>query len=471
MFRSSQAEKMTVQVTVMAKNIVGRDSHLPTIPLQFSRSEQRRNSSSKMCRNNYRINNEMRSSILLVSMTIILVVFLSIRHVRTFTICTFYYKHAQQASLPITVTSTSRRRMKQISTTLLASTTIMTATKNAVQQQPPTIESLNDVSDDTSITPENESVITSEVVRLRMMKQLERLQLKDRQSPKLSSEELDIVFEDDHLIVVNKPAGVLSVAGKDKTNHSLVQAIYEYLKNSKKQQQTQFKYADHMVVHRLGMDISGLMVFAKTIDAVRGLHTSFRTRHVDRTYEILVCGHVPKNKGRITLPIMRDYEHPLYMRISTDRHQEVLIDLDPDTVGKKLLEQPKECITEYKVISREEMNGEPVTRLLVRSVSGRMHQINCHFAAIGHPLVGDMSYGGINGMASPNGGLSEDEFEYMLPKPYCQQCNRVSLEQQIRTTGSTNESMVTNPACHAKTLRFRHPITKKQILFESDAPF
>ena len=281
---------------------------------------------------------------------------------------------------------------------------------------------------------------------------------------------MDIVYEDDHILIVNKPAGVLTVAGKDKSNNSLVQAVHDHCY---RENDIQFQHADHMVVHRLGMDLSGLLIFAKNIDTVRKLHTHFRTRNVERTYEALVCGHVTKNKGRITLPLMRDYEHPLYMRVSTDQHQEVLIDLDPDVVGKKLLEQPKECITEYKVLSREELNGQPVTRLLLRSVSGRMHQLNCHLAAIGHPIVGDLTYGGINGMASPNGGLSDDELDYMIPKAFTLESNnRVSIEQQLRTSTSTNnEETMTGTACHAKSIRFRHPITKKYVTFEAEAPF
>jgi 23S rRNA-/tRNA-specific pseudouridylate synthase len=280
---------------------------------------------------------------------------------------------------------------------------------------------------------------------------------------------LDIVYEDDHLMIVNKPAGVLTVAGKDKSNNSFVQAVYDHYREN-----VQFQQSDHMVVHRLGMDVSGLLILAKNIDTVRKLHTHFRTRDVERTYEALVCGHVTKSKGRITLPLMRDYEHPLYVRVSTDQHQEKLIDLDPDIVGKKLLEQPKECITEYKVLSREELNGQPVTRLLLRSVSGRMHQLNCHLAAIGHPIVGDLSYGGINGMAAPNGGLSDDELDYMIPKAFSLQSNnRVSMEQQLRTSAksSNEEETMTGTACHAKSIRFRHPFTKKYVTFEADAPF
>jgi tRNA pseudouridine32 synthase / 23S rRNA pseudouridine746 synthase len=259
-------------------------------------------------------------------------------------------------------------------------------------------------------------------------------------------------------MVLNKPAGVLTVAGKDKTNHAFAQAVYESRKSD-----IELSNADRMVVHRLGMDTSGLTVMAKTLDAVRGLHTAFRTRTVERTYEALVCGHLPQSQGQIELPLMRDYEHPLYMRISTDAHQEALVDLDPEIVGKKILEQPKESITEFKVIAREELNGQPVTRVLLRSVSGRMHQLNCHLAAWGHPIVGDTAYG-VDGIAAPNGGLTDDELEYLIPEVPSAQ--RATAEQQRRANAA-----VQSAACHAKTLSFRHPVTNQQISLQSAAPF
>jgi 23S rRNA-/tRNA-specific pseudouridylate synthase len=278
---------------------------------------------------------------------------------------------------------------------------------------------------------------------------------------------LNIIYEDEHLIVVNKPGGVLTVSGKDKTYHSLVQTVYDYCNNNTtKTNPSSLKDADHMVVHRLAMDTSGLIIFAKNIETVRGLNTIFRTRDIDRTYEALVCGHIPNKKGRINLPLMRDYEHPLYVRISTDRHQEMLLNLDATIVGKKLLEQPKESVTEYKVLNYETLNGQPVTRILLRSVSGRMHQLNCHLATIGHPIVGDVAYGGINDMALPNGGLSDDELEYMIPSQYNNKQNRVSIEQQLQTNVN-----ILHPTCHANMIQFRHPITKQQITLQSDAPF
>ena len=125
-----------------------------------------------------------------------------------------------------------------------------------------------------------------------------------------------------------------------------------------------------MVVHRLGMDTSGLVVFARTEAALRGMNTLFRTRKVTRSYEALVCGSIDES-GDIDLPLMRDYEFPPYMRVSTDEHQRALMGLSPEDVSKKILERPKESLTKYEVVGKEDMDGNAVTRVKLSSVSGR----------------------------------------------------------------------------------------------------
>lgn len=262
------------------------------------------------------------------------------------------------------------------------------------------------------------------------------------------------MFEDDHLIVVDKPSGVLCVPGKDGFPN-LAEAVCASFG-------CEMGRADQMVVHRLGMDTSGLVVFAKTMDAVRGMNAIFRARKIERKYEALVCGHVEKDEGMINLPLMRDYESPPFMRISTDEHQGALVGLDAAEVGKKLLEKPKDSLTKYEVLSREEFEGSPVSRVLLTSVSGRTHQLNVHLAAFGHPIVGDATYG-INGDATANGGLSAGELASLAPN-----ANRAdaSLQQTIAdaTKGKT--------ACvHAKSLKFRHPVTKEDVSLSADASF
>jgi len=259
------------------------------------------------------------------------------------------------------------------------------------------------------------------------------------------------VFQDDHMIAVEKPSGVLCVPTK-VGNHNLAQSVYDAYGS-------EFDRADKMAVHRLGMDTSGLVVLAKTMDAVRGMNTVFRTRAIERTYEALVCGHMEKDSGMISLPLMRDYEFPPFMRVSTDEHQRALIDLSVEDVGKKLLQQPKESLTNYEVIGREELNGLPVTRVTLTSVSGRTHQLNVHLAAFGHPIVGDKTYG-FGGDAANNGGLSREEQDSLVVNP-------------CRAGDDVQSALASHPSTciHAKSVKFRHPVTKEDITLSCDAPF
>ncbi|KAL7501844.1 hypothetical protein ACHAWX_000392 [Stephanocyclus meneghinianus] len=264
-----------------------------------------------------------------------------------------------------------------------------------------------------------------------------------------TSKDLNVIFEDDHIILINKPSGVLTVPGK-VDNPSLNKVVFDRFG-------CESNRMDKMVVHRLGMDTSGLVVFARTNNALRELNSLFRTRKVTRIYEALVCGHVSNDSGEITWPLMRDYEFPPYMRVSTDYHQRALIGLDFGEIGKKMLESPKESVTKYQVLSREYINGHAVTRLSLTSVSGRTHQLNVHCAAIGHPIVGDTIYG-LGGEAAPNGGLVESD----LPG------DQASAELQRDIA----EAVVGRPACvHAKSISFDHPVTMEKMFFESVAPF
>jgi tRNA pseudouridine32 synthase/23S rRNA pseudouridine746 synthase len=260
-----------------------------------------------------------------------------------------------------------------------------------------------------------------------------------------------IVSEDDFLVVVDKPSGSLSVASEQGIP-SLAQTVFEAANSN-------FSSYDRMVVHRLGMETSGLIVFAKTMEALRGMNSLFRTRQVIRQYEVLVCGHVKDESGTIDMPLMRDYVHPPYMRISTDEHQKAVLDLNPSIVGKKLLEAPKPSQTQFEVVCRETLADTdlPVTRLTVTSITGRTHQLNVHCAAFGHPIVGDRVYG-LGGEAASYGGLED--------APDRTGAASLELQQEI-----AKASADINMCVHAKHLKFRHPITNKLLDFKSPAPF
>jgi tRNA pseudouridine32 synthase/23S rRNA pseudouridine746 synthase len=264
---------------------------------------------------------------------------------------------------------------------------------------------------------------------------------------------LKIVYEDCHLVCVDKPSGVLCVPIEDGFP-SLAQTVYETVSHRQSSM-------DKMIVHRLGRDTSGLVLFAKTMEALRDMNSLFRTRQISRQYEVLVCGHVVEEQGSINLPLMRDYLCPPFMRVSTDEHQRILQGFDAAIVGKKLLEAPKPSQTRFEVISRETLldTDLPVTRLLLTSVTGRTHQLNVHCAAMGHPIVGDRVYG-VNGDASPNGGLD------LISQ--VDGAASLDLQQAINEKVEELDIMM---SVHAKCLAFKHPVLNEELRFESVTPF
>jgi RluA family pseudouridine synthase len=281
------------------------------------------------------------------------------------------------------------------------------------------------------------------------------LREKDRTSKHITVQNLSISYEDDYILVVEKPTGMICLSD-DPEVHSLARTVYDYCRQNIKDSQR--ISMDQMVVHRLGFDTSGLLIFAKTLPATRNLHMLFRTRHITRQYEALVVGHVKNDHGLINLPLMRDYEHPPYMRISTKYHQQVLLGLDPQIVGKKLMEAPKSSLTHYQVLKRVYWNEDPdlpVSRLTLTSITGRTHQLNCHLAALGHPIVRDTVYG-FQGTAAPHGGL-----EAPTQHP-------ISDELQ---TAIANAAKETNMCVHAKLIRFVHPVTGQEVEYRSTPPF
>lgn len=271
---------------------------------------------------------------------------------------------------------------------------------------------------------------------------------------------LRVIYVDDHLVVVDKPSGVLCVPG---VNHhsSLLTIVHE-------------KFAptilpmDRIVVHRLDMDTSGLVIFGRTMEAVSKLHQQFRDRQVEKSYQALVCGHIMANAGTIDLPLQRDHERPPFMRVSTPRSEQAAAQAVQDLQHfgyKKLMQRkPKSSATEFQVLSREYYIGEqclPVTRVALKPITGRTHQLRVHCAALGHPIVGDPAYG-IYGEASPNGGILEAYMDSLSP-------NRASLELQRQLNAAL--PLVSTMCLHAKELSLMHPLTREDMTWEAPTPF
>jgi len=271
---------------------------------------------------------------------------------------------------------------------------------------------------------------------------------KDKLSIDISKDDLNVVHVDEHIIVVSKPSGVLCVPDKaqNPSLNSAVFAAYGGLEGSTDMSQ--------MVVHRLGMDTSGLVVFARTLKALRNLNTQFRVRKVTRKYESLLCGKLTEG-GSIDFPLMRDFEVPPYMRVSTDEMQTKLIGLEKDDLPKdlrKILAAPKPSITNYEVLGVEEIGGHDVTRVELVSLSGRTHQLNVHCAAIGHAIVNDSTYG-VDGVATKNGGAEVDGV--------------ISEDAQREINAAKDGGM----CVHLKELTIKHPATGEMMTFESKSPF
>ena len=171
---------------------------------------------------------------------------------------------------------------------------------------------------------------------------------------------IDIVTIDEPFIVVNKPGGLLSVPGRGPDKQDCLSA------------RVQREFPDALVVHRLDMETSGLMVFARGIDAQRALGRAFEQRRVHKQYEAVVDGLLTSDAGTIELPLICDWPNRPRQMVDHDRGK-------PST-------------THYRVISRD--TGAHRTRVALTPVTGRSHQLRVHMAALGHPIIGDSLYAG-----------------------------------------------------------------------------
>ena len=171
-----------------------------------------------------------------------------------------------------------------------------------------------------------------------------------------SRESLITLYCDDVIVLADKPSGLLSVPGRGPEKAFCAQSILSD------------RHGPVLTVHRLDMDTSGIMIFARTKDAQRVLSRQFENRTVEKTYEALVQGVVSETSGTIDKAIAKySLDRPL-------RH------LDPDG---------QTAITHWSVLDRL----PETTRLHLRPETGRSHQLRLHLASIGHPILGDEFYG------------------------------------------------------------------------------
>ena len=219
--------------------------------------------------------------------------------------------------------------------------------------------------------------------------------------------ELDVVYEDDDIIVVNKPSGMVVHPAPGNENKTLVNALLYHCKGTLSGINGVIRPG---IVHRIDKDTSGLLVVAKNDEAHVFLSSLLKEHGIKRVYHAIVTGHLKESEGTIDAPIAR---HP------TNRKKMAVVS------------GGREAITHYKTI--EEFSGFTYAKMELET--GRTHQIRVHMSHIGHPIMGDTVYGG--------------------GKTPCENAHKSLIDGQM---------------LHAKELSFPHPRTKEVVHFECPLP-
>jgi len=233
---------------------------------------------------------------------------------------------------------------------------------------------------------------------------------------------LNIFFEDDEILIINKPPGLVVHPASGNYSGTLINGVAYYLQEENKNisEETLPRFG---LVHRIDKNTSGLLVIAKTSNAVASLAKQFFNHSIKREYQALVWGDLKEDKGTIVAHVGR---HHRFRK---------LFEAYPEG------DYGKEAITHFEVLERFGY----VTLIKCILETGRTHQIRVHMKYIGHPLFNDETYGG-------NKILKGTIFNKY--KQFVENCFEICKRQ----------------ALHAKTLGFIHPATKQEVLFNSELP-
>jgi 23S rRNA pseudouridine1911/1915/1917 synthase len=231
---------------------------------------------------------------------------------------------------------------------------------------------------------------------------------------------LDIVYEDDELLVVNKPAGMVVHPAHGNWEGTLVNALVYHFRNLPTHRNGEIRPG---LVHRIDKDTSGLLVIAKTETAMTHLAKQFFDHSIERTYNALVWGEPKTDEGTITGHVGRSLKDRKIMTVFPD-----------GSMGK-------DATTHYKVIKKMRY----VSLVQCNLETGRTHQIRVHFKHIGHPLFNDTTYGGDRILR----GTVFSKYEQFVTNCF-KMCPRQAL--------------------HAKSLGFIHPKTGEFLQFDTELP-
>lgn len=171
---------------------------------------------------------------------------------------------------------------------------------------------------------------------------------------------LSVVYQDEHLIAIDKPSGLLSVPGRgaDKADCAAARVLAQW--------------PAARVVHRLDMGTSGLLLFALGLPAQQALSRAFETRQVHKAYVAELAGHLAPDEGEVNQPLICDWPNRPRQIVDTERG--------------------KTALTRWQVLARGHGSGGHTTRVLLTPFTGRSHQLRVHMQWLGHPILGDELY-------------------------------------------------------------------------------